>query len=375
MNAIRTSLRPGTEIRSNLHAHSPAVKSETASCGGAETLSVSLLIATKNRPDELGLAVRSVLQQSVLPAEILILDQSATDRGREVVQSEFAAAPCDADKKPALRYLRDPSVPGTAAARNRLLDQALGEVVLFIDDDSLLEPDFIEQMRNCYLERPDIVGISGMITNYKRPAWNARCWSTIFDRGPFHDERQPLYWNNERLRGADPIRVRKFTGASMSFRMEVIRHLRFNADLIGASREEDVDFCAMLDDRVLVIAPRARLVHNKSPINRARDHWLKEHAQSAYYLYWRHWDRGFKNKACFAWLRAGYCVVVTVGCIRRLSLESWRAFRAGKRRAIELTRRSASGGTAAAFYHKHEGEAEAFEYGREVLPREALQKD
>jgi GT2 family glycosyltransferase len=380
MNSTRTPLNNGAQMSSNQDAYSSTTESEASECGRAETLSVSLLIATKNRADELGLAVRSVLRQSVLPIEILILDQSATDRGREVVQSEFASVPFDAEKRIALRYLRDPSVPGTAAARNRLLDLARGDVALFIDDDSCLEPDFIEQMRDCYLDRPDIVGISGMITNYKRPPWNARCWSMIFDRGPFHDERQPLYWNADGLRGAGPIRVRKFTGASMSFRMEVIRHLRFNADLIGASREEDVDFCAMLDDRVLVIAPRARLAHNKSPINRTQGHWLKEHAQSAYYLYRRHWNRGFKNRACFCWLRTGYCVAVTVGCIRRFSLAPWQAFQAGLRRAIELTSGPAGGETAMALSGRHEGNAEAFEYGRDVLHRgvlhrEVLQKD
>jgi GT2 family glycosyltransferase len=358
MNPIRTALKVDAEWPSGEKTDRPTAKNSVLEGGRAKALSVSLLIATKNRADELALAMRSVLRQTELPAEIIILDQSPTDRGRTVIQWEFAASPSDAARGIPLRYILDPSVPGTAAARNRLLDLAAGEVGLFIDDDSYLEPDFIEQMRNCYLDRSDIVGISGMITNYKRPPWNARCWSTIFDRGPFHDERQPLYWNNKKLRGADPIRVRKFTGASMSFRMEVIRHLRFNADLIGASREEDVDFCAMLDDRVLVIAPRARLAHNKSPINRARDHWLKEHAQSAYYLYRRHWKRGFKNRACFAWLRIGYCVVVSVGCMKRSSLEPWRAFRAGMSKGVELTSGSANMTPAMAFSRRPEGNVE-----------------
>lgn len=338
-------------MTSGKNACSQAATSEMTASSQTKGLSVCLLIATKNRPDELALAVRSVLRQSVLPNEMLILDQSPTDRGREMVESEFATAPAGAGQRIVLHYLRDPSVPGTAAARNRLLDLAAGEVVLFIDDDSYLEPDFVEKMRDCYLDHPEIAGISGMITNYKRPVWNARWWSAIFAHGPFHDERQPLYWNAEGLRGTEPIRVRKFTGASMSFRTEVIRHLRFNASLIGASREEDVDFCAMLDDRVLVIAPRARLAHNKSPINRAQDHWLKEHAQSAYYLYRRHWNRSFKNRACFVWLRLGYCVALPVGCIRRLSLEPWRAFQTGMRKAIELTSESAGRrGASGAFF-------------------------
>ncbi|MGH7932966.1 MAG: glycosyltransferase family A protein [Candidatus Binataceae bacterium] len=316
----------------NLTAPKPA-----AAASAKNALAVSLLIPTKDRADELVHAVRSVLRQTLLPMEMLILDQSAANRGQECVKEEFSRADRKATKRIELRYISDTSVPGTAAARNRLLDMAQGDIALFIDDDSILEPDFIEQMTGCYADNPRIAGVSGLITNYSKPAWNALVWSSIFARGPFHDERQPLYWNAERLRGSDPIRVHKFTGASMSFRSSLIRNIRFDANLTGASREEDVDFCAMLEPQVMVIAPRARLVHNKSPVNRSRDHWLKEHVQSAHYLYRRHWKRGLRNRLCFLWLHVGYLLIIPSACLRRMSSEPWHAFRAGARRAATLT--------------------------------------
>jgi GT2 family glycosyltransferase len=303
----------------------------------AAGITVSVLIPTKNRAEDLALATRSLLRQTSLPEELVILDQSADDFGQHLVEQEFAGVPSRVRNSVRLRYISDPSVPGTAAARNALLDAATGECVLFIDDDSYLEPDFIEEMLKCYAKHPEIVGISGIITNYPRPKWTARLWPSVFARGPFHDERQPIYWNADKLRGTEPLRVRKFTGASMSFRSEVIEGLRFNEALVGASREEDVDLCAELEDRVLVIEPAARLVHNKSPINRARSHWLTEHAQSAYYLYRRHWHRTTWNRLCFLWLRFGYFLVVPVACARRLTLEPWRAFCSGRQRALELT--------------------------------------
>ncbi len=311
-----------------------ALESRTAST----RLNVSVLIPTKNRPDELALAVRSVLEQTSLPAELLILDQSLDDRGRRLVKDEFARASRKVEATVQVRHIMDPAVSGTAMARNRLLDMARGNIVLFIDDDSILEPNFVEQVIACYASHPGIAGISGLITNYSCPGWTERVWPWLFVRGPFHDERQPLYWSAQRLRRADPIRVHKFTGASMSFRAELIRNIRFDSNLTGASREEDVDFCAMLEPLVMVIAPKARLLHNKSPINRARDHWIREHAQSAYYLYRRHWNSGLKNRACFWWLLIGYySSLLPLACIRRLSLEPWRAFRAGRRRALALT--------------------------------------
>jgi glucosyl-dolichyl phosphate glucuronosyltransferase len=299
-------------------------------------LSVSVLIATKNRPDELVKAVHSVLQQTSLPMELLILDQSLDDRGQCVVEGELACASSKVKATVRVQHIIDPAISGTAMARNRLLDIAHGSIALFIDDDSVLEPDFIEQIIACYASHPGIAGVGGLITNYSRPRWTERVWPSIFFRGPFHDERQPLYWNAQRLRHADPIRVHRFTGAAMSFRTASIRNIRFDSNLTGNSREDDADFCAMLEPQMMVIAPKARLVHNRSPIDRARDHWLREKAQSLHYLYNRHWNSGLKNRACFWWLLVGYCSLLPLACIRRLSLEPWHGFRAGTRRAMAL---------------------------------------
>ncbi len=129
-----------------------ALESRTAST----RLNVSVLIPTKNRPDELALAVRSVLEQTSLPAELLILDQSLDDRGRRLVKDEFARASRKVEATVQVRHIMDPAVSGTAMARNRLLDMARGNIVLFIDDDSILEPNFVEQVIACYASHPGI---------------------------------------------------------------------------------------------------------------------------------------------------------------------------------------------------------------------------
>ena len=80
----------------------------------------------------------------------------------------------------------------------------------------------------------------------------------------------------------------------------------------------------------VVIAPRARLVHNRSPQGRARDHWLRAHAQASYYLYEKNRKYGIKNRICFAWLNLGYAIALGATCLKRQSLEGWRALRAGR---------------------------------------------
>ncbi len=58
--------------------------------------------------------------------------------------------------------------------------------------------------------------------------------------------------------------------------------------------------------------PQARLVHNRSRVNRARSHWLRVHAESSYYLSERHLKKQITERLCFAWLKTGYGLAATL---------------------------------------------------------------
>jgi GT2 family glycosyltransferase len=304
------------------------------SCG--RRLAVSVLIPTKNRPEDLALALRSVLAQTVLPRQIVIVDQSADERGRVALDREMREADGGA-REISLVYVHEPQLAGTAAARNRLVELGEADILLFVDDDAELEREFIDELLAVYERRPEADGVSGIITNYSVATRGFRWWASLFVRGPFHDERQRIYWNADRLRHSTPVPVRKFTGAAMSFRAKAARRARFDARLTGASREEDTDFCEQLRPATLLIAPRARFSHRRSARNRVGEHWLKEHAHTAHYLFRRHWRAGAVNRLCFAWLHIGYAVALSLACLKARSIGPLRAFQAGMRRARQLS--------------------------------------
>jgi glucosyl-dolichyl phosphate glucuronosyltransferase len=295
-------------------------------------LTVSVLVPTKNRPEELALALRGILEQTALPTQIVIVDQSADDRGQIAVERRMR----EAARHIPLVYVREPELAGTSAARNRLLELGVADILLFIDDDVELEREFIEELLSAYEGHPEVGGVSGIITNYSVPARAFRCWAWLFVRGPLHDERQPIYWNADRLRHCAPLPVRKFTGAAMSFRAEVARRARFDARLVGALRGEDADFCERLKPVPLVIAPGARFVHRRSSRNRVGEHWLREHAHSAYYLFHRHWRGSTTDRLRFVWLHVGYAVAISLSCLKLWSVHPLREFQAGARRGRRL---------------------------------------
>lgn len=283
---------------------------------------VSVIIPTKNRADDLEIVIETLLQQTRLPTELIIVDQNA-------IRSYQKPIPIP------LRYIHNPELSGAATARNAGMDIAKGDVLLFLDDDVILDKDFIEQIVAAF--QPGITGVSGIITNYKKPALTWRLWEGLFVRVPFLDDRQRIYWKAEKLINAEPIRIEKMTGALMSFRAEAVRALRFDPSLTGGSPGEDIDLCASLPEgSVLVMAPRARLVHKRSSAGREPIYWLALHAQVNNYLRERHWKHGIRNNAAYAWLTAGYAVAAMLSCIRKKSFDPWRRWRGGARKGFAL---------------------------------------
>jgi GT2 family glycosyltransferase len=219
------------------------------------------------------------------------------------------------------------------------MEIAQGDICLFLDDDVCLETGFVEEVLAVYQRYPRASGVSGIVSNYRRPPIAFRLWVSVFARGPFHDERQPIYWKADRLRNAEPIAVRGLGGGLMSFRAEAIRAHRFDENLTGVSDGEDVDFCVRLGpDAVLMIAPRARLAHKASPIGRAQDHWLRRFTRANHYIYHRNWERGFRNGLAFVWLNMGLGLVASLASVRRASLAPWRALRKGAREGRRVAR-------------------------------------
>ena len=299
-------------------------------------MTLSVVIATKNRPQDLEATVASLLAQSCTADELIVIDQSNDSASKRAVERAVANRRRFQGGAPVLQYIHKSNIPGAAAARNVGIDLARGDILVFLDDDVILEPDFLREMLAVYEQDRAAAGVSGIITNYERPPRWQRAVLRAFWRGPFHDERQPIYWNADRLHDHPPIRVLKFGTTGMSLRRAALGHLRFDHRLKNAWPGEDVDLCCQLgSDCTLVIAPKARFLHKRTPTGRPSDHWIKLDAQATYYLYSRHWNRGLKNRLCFAWINVGYAVLATLGSVRRCTLEPWRVFLRARQEARE----------------------------------------
>ncbi len=87
---------------------------------------VSVVIPTFKRPQLLKCALASVLGQADSALEILVVDDGGQDEAREAA---------DSFGDPRIRYLRNASPQGPAAARNVGLRSSSGGFIAFLDDD------------------------------------------------------------------------------------------------------------------------------------------------------------------------------------------------------------------------------------------------
>ena len=293
------------------------------------TPTVSVIIPTKNRAADLELTIQTLLRQGILPNELFVVDQSDADTSRARIEQLVGGASVRLD------YVYDPSIAGGAVARNLAMDCATGEILLFLDDDVELEGNFVEELLATYASHPEVSGVSGVVTNYEPPPWLMRTWSRTFERGPFRDDRQPIYWRANTGCDSQLSRVTRMGGGLMSFRASALGNLRFDPHLRGVSDGEDVDLCLRLGPKAqLVINPRARLVHNRSATGRLEDHWLRRYLRSQIYLYRRNWDFGFKNRLCLWWLLAGCALTAIQASVRAVSLKPWQALATGYREGV-----------------------------------------
>lgn len=299
--------------------------------------SLTVAIPTKNRPVDLAITLESLWKQSVSFQQLVIIDQSDGDESKEVVRSRVGSDSGDCLRQPEVCYVYEPSLSGLTAARNRALQLVRTDVVLFLDDDVILEPDFIERILEAYSQFPQAIGVSGIVTNYTPPRGLYRVWSTIFVRGPMRDDRQPVYWRAAQLTNGMPVRVSRLGGGLMSFKLEAIRGFQFDENLRGACEGEDVDFTVRLrPEASLYITPKARLIHKQTPISRGAEHWLFRHCRTHWYLYRRHWNHGLWNRITFVWLNVGYSLATFIVSLRQMSLMPWRNFPRAIREAHRL---------------------------------------
>lgn len=131
---------------------------------------ITLIICTYNREKYIRSLLESIAKNDypTTDYEIVLVDNNCTD-GTRCVCEQFAVA----HPEIAFRYVVE-SEQGLSAARNKGIKETKGEIIIYVDDDALVDSDYIRIYAEHFTDHPDTMAAGGPIEPFyetKEPSW------------------------------------------------------------------------------------------------------------------------------------------------------------------------------------------------------------
>ncbi|MDQ5857365.1 MAG: glycosyltransferase [Acidobacteriota bacterium] len=124
----------------------------------------SVVIPCRNAERTVGDAVRSALEQTEAPLEVLVVDDASTDSSADAARSAGA------------RVIRNGRRRNAGGARNAGMDAARGDCFAFLDADAIAPRDWIERARRSFESDPGIAAVGARIANGRPGRWGELDW-------------------------------------------------------------------------------------------------------------------------------------------------------------------------------------------------------
>lgn len=195
----------------------------------------SVVIPTMRREEILAATLESLRKSDPAPSEVIVIDADPDGSSQPVV-TEF-----DHEVDPAVRYIQ--SAASLTLQRNLGIEDANGDVLVFLDDDVDIEPDLFARLGEAYRD-PEVVGATGRIVEPESGRRGGprsairRLLPGGGQEGTFTRYGYPRY-----LRDLDsPADVEFMQGCFMSARRELATQVLFDEELGGYALAEDEDF-------------------------------------------------------------------------------------------------------------------------------------
>lgn len=120
---------------------------------------LSVIICTYNREKYIGNLLESIAANTLAKSEyeILLVDNNCTD-GTHAVCDQFAKAHTDIT----FRYVTEP-IQGLSAARNRGIRESKGDLIVYVDDDALVDPHYLSDYVDWFASHPETMAAGGPI--------------------------------------------------------------------------------------------------------------------------------------------------------------------------------------------------------------------
>jgi len=227
-------------------------------------------------------SIESLLNQTVKPDEIIVVNDGSTDSSEEKIK-----------RHKGIMLINHDGNLGLAHARNTAIKNSSGDIIVFIDSDARAHPDFIEKILKCYGEE-DIAGVGGEVIESST--------ESIYDRWRSHHAYQGQ--KEKRLKKVDMI-----AGVASSYRRNIFDQIGY-FDTEFRTNGEDMEFGLRLKKKgfTLIYTPFAKV-----------DHMRRDDLRSLTKMIFNWYFYGYKaRKRVFGNAALWYLYVITKHGIRNL---------------------------------------------------------
>jgi GT2 family glycosyltransferase len=262
-----------------LQQHFSSLNSET----------ISVLICTRNRPEQLERCLLSLQNLSPSPHEIIVIDNApSSDATQQLVA-----------KIPEVKYVLEPR-PGLSIARNTGIRHSTGNIIAFTDDDVIVHSDWITRIAQSF-QGDRVIAMTGLIL----PAELENEAQLIFQKGHtgFGWGYRPTTFDTQFFEEMKPLAVpvwRIGAGANMAFRRELFDQIglfdeRLGAGASGCSEDSEIWYRILAEGWFCRYEPTAVVYHyhrgDLDSLKHQMYHYMRGHITALFVQFerYKHW--------------------------------------------------------------------------------------
>jgi GT2 family glycosyltransferase len=217
-------------------------------------VTLTVVIATYNRPDQLGRLLASLGRQLRGNDELLIAE-NGTPQPVKIPPSA-----------PPLKHVHEPR-GGKCRSQNRAIAESHGEVVVLLDDDLTVTASYLDAVEQFFAAHPEFAAMAGRILPAEDPQAKVGANWIYLDL--------PIFDRGDRV-----VEVRGVLGANMAFRRSALDAVGLFDERLGpgaAGHEEETEMSQRLRRKGLRIgyAPEAVVYHEVDPRRADRERFIR----------------------------------------------------------------------------------------------------
>lgn len=300
---------------------------------------VSVIISTKNRAQDVIRCLESICIQTMLPNEIIIVDSSDTDQLKAELSAFHVLT---------IKYVR--SKAGLTLQRNIGIRASSGDIIIFLDDDVTLDKDYIKKIMHVFEScrvRP-IGGVTGEIVNTGKKKTMAQeiygfideVFAAFFFLVRSGDGKFQLSGFPTILRRGSKGKIKNIEflyGCNMAFTRDVISRFEFDENLCGYAWGEDDDVAYRVSREYRnIYTPFARIVLNSvSPSTGGGNYAVMKMAmENHHYLFKKNLPQDLRHRAAFYWSVVGLFARETITTLIKQDSNGLRGLLSGMQKIV-----------------------------------------